>query len=340
MTARDPAHAKVSVLVPVRNEEPHLHALIESLRAQQLDESVEFLVLEGGSTDSTRSILERAMAQEPRIRMIDTPGRNTPGALNMGLRASRGEFIARMDAHSRYPPSYLAEGLARLRRGDVACVTGPLIATGVDRWSRRIALALGTWLGTGEAAFRRRVDSEVEVDSGFTGVWRRDTLEALGGWDELAAVNQDTELSARIRKDGGRIVCVPQMAAHYIPRSSLGALARQYWRYGQYRARTAGRHPESLGPSHLLAPGLALAAVGSVAGPRHVAGAARAGLAAYAACVLVASTRAGNGAPRSDALALPVVFATMHVAWGFGFLAGCLRFGPPLRAFAGIWRQA
>ena len=57
--------------------------------------------------------------------MIDTPGRDTPGALNMGLRASRGEFIARMDAHSRYPPGYLAEGLARLRRGDVACVTGP-----------------------------------------------------------------------------------------------------------------------------------------------------------------------------------------------------------------------
>ena len=197
--------------------------LIESLRAQQLDESVEFLVLEGGSTDSTRSILERAKAQEPRIRMIDTPGRNTPGALNMGLRASRGEFIARMDAHSRYPPGYLAEGLARLRRGDVACVTGPLIATGVDRWSRRIALALGTWLGTGGAVFRRRVDSEVEVDRGFSGVWRRDTLEGLGGWDELAAVNQDTELSARIRKDGGRIVCVPQMAARLHPALEPGS---------------------------------------------------------------------------------------------------------------------
>lgn len=340
MTARDPAHAKVSVLVPVRNEEPHLHALIESLRAQQLDESVEFLVLEGGSTDSTRSILERAMAQEPRIRMIDTPGRNTPGALNMGLRAARGEFIARMDAHSRYPPSYLAEGLARLRRGDVACVTGPLIATGVDRWSRRIALALGTWLGTGEAAFRRRVDSEVEVDSGFTGVWRRDTLEALGGWDELAAVNQDTELSARIRKDGGRIVCVPQMAAHYIPRSSLGALARQYWRYGQYRARTAGRHPGSLGPSHLLAPGLALALVAGAIAPRRAAHAARAGLLAYAVAALVVSAAARDSGGRGDALALPAVFATMHLAWGFGFLAGCLRFGPPLRAFAGIWRQA
>ena len=75
-------------------------------------------------------------------------------------------------------------------------------------------------------------------------------LEALGGWDELAAVNQDTELSSRIRKDGGRIVCVPQMAADYIPRSSLGALALQYWRYGQYRARTAGRVREPAAIAH------------------------------------------------------------------------------------------
>jgi succinoglycan biosynthesis protein ExoA len=339
VTDRDAAHVDVSVLVPFRNEEAHINTMIESLRAQQLDESVEFLVLEGGSTDSTRAIVERAIAEDPRIRLLETHGRNTPSALNAGLRSARGEFIARMDAHSRYPPSYLAEGLARLRRGDVACVTGPAIATGVDRWSRRIALALGTWLGNGGAAWRRGVDSEVEVDRGFTGVWRRDTLEALGGWDELATVNQDTELAARIRKDGGRIVCVPQMAAHYIPRSSLGALARQYWRYGQYRARTAGRHPESLRPSHTLAPGLALALLAGAIAPRRAAHAARTGLLAYAVAALVVSAAARDSGGRGDALALPAVFATMHLAWGFGFLAGCLRFGPPLRALAGIWRR-
>jgi succinoglycan biosynthesis protein ExoA len=329
------AHVDVSVLVPVRNEESHIHVAIESIRAQQLEDAVEFLVLEGGSTDSTRAIVERAMVEDPRIRLIDTPGPNTPRALNVGLRATRGEFIARMDAHTHYPPGYLAAGLARMRRGDVACVTGPAIATGVDRWSHRIALALGTWLGTGGAAFRHAVDGEIEVDRGFTGVWRRRTLEALGGWDEGSSVNQDSELAARIRKDGGRIVCVSQMAAHYIPRSSLRALARQYWRYGQYRARTTSRHPESLRPSHLLAPGLALASVASVTTPRRLAGAPRAGLFAYAMAVLATSARAGNGGPRTDALALPLVFATMHLAWGFGFLYGCLRFRPAPRAFAG-----
>ena len=46
-------------------------------------------------------------------------------ALNIGLENARGEFVARMDAHTLYPPDYLARGVERLRRGDVAWVSGP-----------------------------------------------------------------------------------------------------------------------------------------------------------------------------------------------------------------------
>ena len=69
-------------------------------------------------------------------------------------------------------------------------------------------------------------------------------------------VNQDGELAARIRAGGGRIVCVPAMAARYVARSNLRTLARQYWRYGQYRVKTARRHPVGLRRSHVLPPGL------------------------------------------------------------------------------------
>ena len=54
-------------------------------------------------------------------------------------------------------------------------------------------------------------------------------------------------------------MCLPELAASYIPRDSLRMLARQYYRYGIYRAKTAGRHPESMRRSHVLAPGLTLA---------------------------------------------------------------------------------
>jgi succinoglycan biosynthesis protein ExoA len=302
------------------------------MRAQEFDGTVEFLFIDGRSRDRTVEILEQLADEDPRIRILDNPAGITPIALNIGLRAARGEVIARMDAHTHYPPEYLALGVERLRKGGADHVSGPQLAEGKGAWSRRVALALSTRLGTGEAAFRRTGSDEFEVDSGFTGLWLRSTLEAHGGWDEEWGNDQDTELAARIRASGGRIVCLPGMAAGYIPRNSLGRLARQYWRYGFYRAKTSGRHPESMRRSHLLAPGLVVALPAAVLLRGRAAVLPRAGVAAYAATVLAVST--GQAAPgrRRDAAVLPAVFLAMHVPWGLGFMAGSLRFGPPLRA--------
>jgi succinoglycan biosynthesis protein ExoA len=173
----------------------------------------------------------------------------------------------------------------------------------------------------------------------FAGLWRRATVEEHGGWDEGWPINQDSELAARILRSGGRIVSLPELGARYVPRDSVRGLARQYWRYGNYRAKTASRHPESLDVRHLFAPAVACAAIGSVVLPRPLRLVARAGLGAYAAAVAAASARALRDAEEAaDALALPVVFAVMHGAWGFGYLSGSLRFGPPVAALARIAR--
>lgn len=320
----------VSVLIPVRNEAAHLPDVIAAMQAQRFDGTYELLFVDGRSEDGSRAILEAVAAADPRVRVLDNPARRTPHALNLALRAARGSVIARMDAHARYPPDYLARGVERLRRGDVALVTGPALAEGQGRWSRRVALALSTRLGTGGADFRHSAEQEFEVDSGFAGLWRRETLERLGGWDEGWVNDQDFELAARIRKSGGRIVCVPAMAAGYFPRESLRALAEQYHRYGFYRVKTSLRHPESLRRSHVLPPGLVLAAAAAVA-PSPLRPAARAGLAAYAAAVLATSARELRRAP-ADAATLPLVFATMHLSWGVGFLRGCATLGVPWRA--------
>jgi succinoglycan biosynthesis protein ExoA len=325
-----------SVLVPVRNEAGHLHHAIAGIQAQRFDEPVEFLFVEGRSDDGTRELLEDLARADPRFRVLDNPRRTVPSALNIGLRHARGTFVGRMDAHTLYPPDYLSQGIERLRRGDVQWVSGPQLPYGAGRWSRRVALALGSWFGTGGAAYRRAPSQEVDVDSGFTGIWLRETLEALGGWDEGWAANEDGELAARIRANGGRIVCLPQLAARYVPRDSLHALFLQYRRYGYYRAKTSRRHPESMRRSHLLPPGIALATVASVLGPRPARHVSRLGLALYALGVGAASVdSASHGHPR-DAGALPAVFLVMHLAFGLGFLAGCIRFGMPVRALARV----
>jgi succinoglycan biosynthesis protein ExoA len=332
----------VSVLTPVLNEADQIRETVAAMRAQRFDGEVEFLFMDGGSVDATRSILEELAREDPRIRILDNPGRQVTHGLNVGLRHARGEFVARMDAHAHYPPEYLERGLARLRPGDVEWVAGPPIPRGEGRWSRRVALALGSWLGLGGSR-KWAADAETDLDTGvFCGIWRRSTLERHGGWDEGWHVNEDSELAARYLAAGGRIVGLPQLASQYVPRDSLRGLARQYFRYGYYRAKTARRHPQSLRRSHVPAPGLVVTAIAAVVAPGYLRTLARAGMLAYGGVIAAESARIGRaaGAERSDALALPAVFATMHSAWGAGFLTGSARFGPPIAALAHFVRRS
>lgn len=331
---------RASVLVPVLNEEAHIRETVDSMRAQRLDGAIEFLFMDGNSSDRTRAILDELAASDARLRVFDNPDRTTAYALNIGLANARGEYVARMDAHAYYPPDYVARGIERLERGDVDWVAGPAIPRGGGRWSRRVALALNAGLGTvGSRKWRADAaahdDGEVDLDTGvFAGVWRRATLEAHGGWDADWPINQDSELAARVLAGGGRIVLLPAMGAEYVPRDTLGGLAKQYWRYGRFRAKTSIRHSNSLRRSHMLAPGLVIALAGAVAAPRPARLAARGLLAAYALALVAASARASEPGRRADAAALPIVFAIMHTSWGAGFIYTSVREGPPLAALA------
>lgn len=338
----------VSVLTPVLNEEEHIREVAAKMLAQQFDGTIEFIFIDGDSEDRTVEILRELQQVDPRVRILRNPRRSTPVSLNIGLANADGAFIARMDAHTLYPEDYLARGVARLSRGGADHVSGPQLAHGAGTWSRRVALALDTPLGRGGAQFRHATEGEIEVDSGFTGVWPRAVLEAHGGWDEDWHNDQDSELAARIRGGGGRILCLPEMGARYIPRDSLRALARQYWRYGVYRAKTSGAHPESMRRSHLLAPSVALSLAAAVLPLGGVRRFGRVAFALWCAVVVGVATaeswRADSAlefdASAADMASLPAVFGAMHLAWGFGFLFGCVRFGPPLRALAHLTRRA
>ena len=285
---------------------------------------IELLFVDGRSTDETRALLQAEAAQDVRIRIFDNPDRLTSAGLNIALNEARGEYVARMDAHTTYPTDYLLVGVSRLGRGDVASVSGPQIAEGRDPWSRRVALALSTRLGIGGAVFRRQITEEVEVPSGFTGVWRTDLVRQMGGWDVPAYPNEDAELAARIRAAGGRIVCLPEMAARYVPRNSIRSLSGQYWRYGRARARTVSRHPSALQVSHLLPPALVVVLATVVLGRGRARKVSVAGIGVYGAS-LAATAMAQRARAAEEAPFIPVVLATMHLSWGAGFLVGAIR---------------
>jgi succinoglycan biosynthesis protein ExoA len=214
---------RASVLVPVLNEACQIRSTVDAMRRQRLDGELEILLIDGRSTDGTREALLELSVADPRVRVLENPAGRIPAALNIGLRHARGEFVARMDAHSWYPEDYVQRGIERLARGDAAWVTGPQIPVGDGPWSRAVALALQLPIGQGgsrkwgggEPAVGA---SERDLDTGvFCGVWRRSTLEALGGWDEDWAVNEDVEMAARVLESGAPCIALAGAAAVVAP---------------------------------------------------------------------------------------------------------------------------
>jgi succinoglycan biosynthesis protein ExoA len=337
------AQVLVSVLVPVLNESSSIREAVAAMLAQQVDGQIELLLADGGSDDGTRELLEELAAHDPRVKVLQNPSGRTPSALNVALRHARGEYVARMDAHAFYPPNYLRSGIERLRVGDTDWVSGPQVIVGNGRVQRAFALALESWLGRGGSRkwaggdARENGRPEWELDTGvFTGVWRRESVLRMGGWDERWWRNQDSEMAARFLEDGSRLICLADMAARYVPRNSLRGLIRQYDGYGFYRVATARRHPASLRRSALLMPLLVCCAGCALLAPGPVRRPARAGMVVYLTSILGAGAEAARKSPMSVAATVPPVLAAMHVGMGVGFLRGMARFGMPWAAFARI----
>ena len=318
-----------SVVVPTRNEERSIRACLESLGRQDYPhDRLEVLVLDGGSADRTREIVEEMAAASPvTIRLLDNPARTVPAALNRALEEARGAYLVRVDGHSEPEPSYVRLSVqANLELGaDLA--GGWVEAVGETAVGRAVAAAFRSPFAMGYAVSWRQPEAPLEVASVPCGSYRVEALRRIGGFDEGQKANQDYEANYRLRAAGGKVFLLPDVRFRYVTRSSLRALARQFARYGFYKARTMAKHPASIRPRHLV-PAAAIVGLAALLVAAAAWEPARWAAAAVVASYLLALVAASAGAARGlgrDALLLPAVFATMHFAWGAGNLVGLFR---------------
>jgi succinoglycan biosynthesis protein ExoA len=323
----------VSVIVPCRNEAGHLQAFLQHLQAQQLPPGLqaEFIVADGDSDDGTRERLQAAAASDSRLRVIDNPARIVSTGLNRATAAAQGEVVVRMDVHTQYAPDYLAQCVQVLAETGADCVGGAWRPVG----DGPIARAFRSRFGSGGAASRRAHFSG-EVDTVYLGAWRRETLLALGGFDENLVRNQDDELNLRIRRSGGRVWQDPRIVSHYTPRESYAALARQFHQYGYWKVAVIRKHRLPASPRHLVPFAfVALLALLTLVSPWWPVAA----LLGLALPLLYAGLALANGLAASPRHALGVAWATacMQLGYGLGFAQGLvdlvlLRRGPAATA--------
>lgn len=325
----------VSVVVPCRNERDHVDACLASILGNDYPaESLEVVVVDGMSDDGTRERILAAAAAHPAVRLLDNPSRVTPVALNLGIAATQGDVVIRMDAHVRYPRDYIRRLVDALETSGADNVGGVLrtLPGGRGPLAQAIAMGMAHPFGVGNAAFRTGARAWSWVDTVPFGCFRRSLFERLGGFDPELVRNQDDEMNGRIIRAGGRILLVPDIVVEYFARNTLGKLARMYYQYGYYKplvVRKLGLLPTA---RQLVPPALLLAVAGAalLAGVMPAVGRPALGLVtgAYLLGVITAAAGAWWRTRRAAALFLVAVFPVLHGAYGWGYLRGVV---PALR---------
>ena len=320
----------VTIIVPCRNERSHIEAAICSMLSQQsVAGSFEVVVADGMSDDGTKEVLELIAAREPRLRIIDNPGRIVSTGLNAAIGAAQGEIVILMDAHTEYAEDYVKRCVEVLEKSGADNVGGPWNAKGRSYLQKAIALAFQFPFSSGGAG-SHRLEYEGEVDSVYLGCWRKACFERLGLFDEELVRNQDDELNLRLVRSGGRLWQSPSIRSWYFPRASLFALFRQQGQYGYWKVRVIQKHRIPASLRHLVPGGFvgAVLALGLLMPFSKSAAVGLAGLlGSYFLANIVATVMCCRSpGSRKYLPIMPLVFAAYHFGYGWGFLRGLVDF--------------
>jgi PST family polysaccharide transporter len=312
----------VTVVVPARNEEANIGPCLQSILNQDWA-NLQVLVIDGASSDRTAAIIRDVARHDPRVVSLVNYGGTIPGSLNLALRAARGRWFVRVDAHSMVPPNYVRRLVHHLQTGNWGGVGGRKDGQAVTAAGRAIAAAMASPFGVGNSTYHHG-RSVRTVDHIPFGAYRTALVRELGGWDDRLLANEDFEFDYRLRRHGRQLLFDPELKIAWRCRQSVPDLFAQYRRYGHGKADVARLHPASLQPRHLAAPGLLVTWLGALLLLPFFPLLAALPFAVYLLGLAFATL---HTARRLDARArpyLPAAFLAMHVGWGLGFWQGLI----------------
>jgi GT2 family glycosyltransferase len=196
-------------------------------------------------------------------------------------------------------------------------VGGVMAAEGRSLFERSVARAMRSPLGVGASRFHTGGGAG-EVDTVYLGAFRKEALLAVGGFDERFTRAQDWELNFRLRQAGGVVYFDPRLVVTYRPRSTIKALAKQYFEYGRWRRVVSRRHQGTINYRYLAPPFTVVATTLSLLLGWLISPVLFIPALTYAVFILIASGIIGKS--MGEILCLPTILLTMHISWGLGFL--------------------
>ncbi len=308
---------EISVILPVRNEAAHLADSVHAILSQDFHGPFEVVLAIGPSSDGTEAIARTLAQADSRVVIVENPTGRTAAGLNLAVKSSQYANIVRVDGHSEIPQNYLSLVLEILTQSGAVNVGGVMAATGKSVFERAVARAMRSPLGVGASRFHTGGMAGA-VDTVYLGAFRKEALLAVGGFDERFTRAQDWELNFRLRSVGGLIYFDPRLVVTYRPRSTVSALARQYFEYGRWRRVVSRRHEGTINYRYLAPPFTVLVSALSIILGTFISTIFLLPALVYALFILLASIVIGKSL--GEIISLPLILLTMHMCWGTGFL--------------------
>ncbi|MEY3176861.1 MAG: hypothetical protein RLZZ348_48 [Actinomycetota bacterium] len=307
----------ITVILPILNEEADLQNCISAILQQDYAGEIEIILALGPSKDKTNQIAQNLAAADKRIKLVNNPTGQTAKGLNLAIAESSFEIICRIDGHSEISNSYLKTAVSIMQEKGAVNVGGLMHADGQSGLQRTIAQAMRSKLGVGASKFHTGGKAGPS-DTVYLGTFKKSAILAAGGFDERYIRAQDWELNHRMRAQGGLIWFDPRLVVTYRPRKSLSKLAKQYFQYGRWRRVISRQHPKTTNFRYLAPPVALVINLLSVVFGVLVAKIFFLPVLIYMTILIIGGLFIGRNI--ADKLLMPIVFATMHLSWGAGFI--------------------
>ncbi|MGZ4708505.1 MAG: glycosyltransferase [Acidimicrobiales bacterium] len=318
----------VSVIIPAIRWDAHLARAVETVEAQLLASEL--------AVEVAVALAEPETAPPgAAVTVVANPCGSIPVGLNRAVAATSGAIVARVDSRCDLPRDYLVRVVRGLDDPHVGAVGGAALVLDRGILGSAYAVAFNSPL-LGPSRYRFSRTSGL-TDSPYLGAWRREVLEAVGGFDERLPRNQDNDLAERIQAHGFEVRYDAGAVVGYVAGRSLGATLRHHHSFGWWRMAQRRQGGQGLAPRHVAVVGAA--AVGAASGVAALAHrrsrpwAVLAAVAAYGGATVAAATTAGrlrDARPDLDlppfhpvgVVAAPALAAAIDAAWALGLVRG------------------